>query len=181
MLRTLHAGPRFRADFSMIRIAQGGPKYGDERKIGNPPKDSGNGMDRVALAAQVLAVLLMDLVFSHNDLSSTSVIEDGQRLRLIDFKNSGNNDPCYDIADLASQASLDDDLRAILCEAYFGAADPTLLAGMRLHSTIADVGWAVWASIQLRRLAARARLRWKSGWASAYRPAPCWTPRTSPA
>ncbi|HEX7834932.1 MAG TPA: hypothetical protein VF479_05630, partial [Pseudolysinimonas sp.] len=57
---------------------------------------------------------------------------------------------CYDIADLASQAGFDDDQRAVLCEAYFGVADPELLARMRLHATIADVGWALWASIQIR-------------------------------
>ena len=33
---------------------------------------------------------------------------------------------------------------------HFGVADPTLVARMRLHSTIAHIGWAVWASIQLR-------------------------------
>ena len=33
---------------------------------------------------------------------------------------------------------------------HFGVADPALVARMRLHSTIAHIGWAVWASIQLR-------------------------------
>ncbi len=149
MLRTLHAGPRFRADFDMFRTAERWLRMCDEREIATP-QGLRQRMDRVALAAEALAVFPMDSVPSHNDLSSDNLIDDGRRLWLIDFEYSGNNDPCYDIADLASQASLDDDRRAMLCEAYFGVADPVLLARMRLHSTIADIAWAVWASIQLR-------------------------------
>ena len=148
-LRTLHAGPRFRTDFDMFRTAERWLRMCDEREIAIPD-GLRERMDSVRLAARALAVLAMDSVPSHNDLSSDNIIDDGRRLWLIDFEYSGNNDPCYDIADLASQASLDDDRRAMLCEAYFGVADPALLARMRLHSTIAHVGWAVWASIQLR-------------------------------
>ena len=152
-LRTLHAGPRFRADFDMFRTAERWLRICDEQEIA-VPDGLPERMDRLRLAARALAVVAPGSVPSHNDLSSDNIIDDGRRLWLIDFEYSGNNDPCYDIADLASQASLDDDQRAILCEAYFGVADPALLARMRLHSTIADIGWAVWASIQ-RRVSAR--------------------------
>ncbi len=148
-LRTLHGGPRFRTDFDMFRTAERWLRMCDEQEIAIP-EGLPERMDRVRLAARALAVLAMDSVPSHNDLSSDNIIDDGRRLWLIDFEYSGNNDPCYDIADLASQAALDDDRRAMLCEAYFGVADPKLLARMRLHSTIADIGWAVWASIQHR-------------------------------
>lgn len=148
-LRTLHGGPRFRTDFDMFRTAERWLRMCDEREIAIP-EGLPERMDRVHLAARALAVLPMDSVPSHNDLSADNFIDDGRRLWIIDFEYSGNNDPCYDIADLASQSDLDDDRRAMLCEAYFGVADPALLARMRLHSTIANVGWAVWASIQLR-------------------------------
>jgi thiamine kinase-like enzyme len=153
MLRTLHAGARFRSDFDMFRTAERWLRICDEREIAIP-EGLPERMDRVRLAARALAVLPMDSVPSHNDLSSDNIIDDGRRLWLIDFEYSGNNDRCYDIADLASQASLDDDRRALLCEAYFGVADPALLARMRLHSTIAHIGWAIWASIQ-RRVSSR--------------------------
>ena len=149
MLRTLHAGPRFRSDFDMFRTAERWLRICDEQEIA-VPDGLPERMERLRLAARALAVDAPDPVPSHNDLSSDNVIDDGRRLWLIDFEYSGNNDPCYDIADLASQAGLDDDQRAMLCEAYFGVADPALLARMRLHATIADVGWALWASIQIR-------------------------------
>jgi thiamine kinase-like enzyme len=148
-LRTLHAGSRFRADFDMFRTVERWLRICDEREIA-VPEGLPERMGRLRLAARALAVFGTDSVPSHNDLSADNIIDDGRRLWLIDFEYSGNNDPCYDIADLASQASLDDDRAAMLCEAYFGVADPAMLARMRLHSTIAHLGWTVWASIQLR-------------------------------
>ena len=149
MLRTLHAGPRFRADFDMFRTAERWLSICDQEGIA-VPEGLPERMDRLRLAARALAVLAPDSVPSHNDLSADNIIDDGRRLWLIDFEYSGNNDPCYDIGDLASQANLDDDRCAMLCEAYFGVADPVLLARMRLHGTISDIGWAIWAAIQLR-------------------------------
>jgi thiamine kinase-like enzyme len=149
MLRTLHAGSRFRADFDMFHTVERWLRICDEREIAIPD-GLAERLGRLRLAARALAVLAPASVPSHNDLSSDNVIDDGRRLWLIDFEYSGNNDPCYDIADLASQASLDNDRAAMLCEAYFGVADPAMLARMRLHSTMAHVGWAVWAAIQLR-------------------------------
>lgn len=148
-LRTLHAGPRFRTGFDMFRTAERWLRSCHEQEIAIP-EGLPERMDRVRRAARALTVTPMSTVPSHNDLSADNFIDDGRRLWIIDFEYSGNNDPCYDIADLASQSDLDDDRRATLCEAYFGAADPKLLARMRLHSTIANVGWAVWASIQLQ-------------------------------
>ncbi len=100
--------------------------------------------------ARALAANPLPTVPCHNDLAPYNFIDDGDRLWIIDFEFSGNNDPCYDLGMIAGEASLDDDRAAMLCEAYFGVADPAMLARMRLHSTIAHIGWAVWASIQLR-------------------------------
>jgi thiamine kinase-like enzyme len=133
----------------MFRTAERWLRICDEREIA-VPEGLRERMDRLRLADRALAVLATDSVPSHNDLSADNLIDDGRRVWLIDFEYSGNNDPCYDIADLASQASLDDDQRAMLCEAYFGVADPVLLARMRLHGAISDFAWAVWSWIQLR-------------------------------
>ena len=64
----------------------------------------------------------------HNDLAPYNFIDDGEQLWIIDFEFSGNNDPCFDLGMIASEAELDEDLRTILCEAYFGEATPWLLA-----------------------------------------------------
>ena len=45
-----------------------------------------------------------------------------------------------------------------LCAAYFGEATPALLARMRLHMIMSDVGWTLWAAIQARISHDRLRL-----------------------
>jgi thiamine kinase-like enzyme len=152
-LKRLHGGSRFRTDFDMLKIADGWLRVCDERAIATP-EGLRDRMDRVRLAARALKARSVDLVPSHNDLSADNLIDDGHRVWLIDLEFSGNNDPCYDLVDAATQAGLDADWPARMCEAYFGAADPVLMARMSLHATIAGVGWAIWASI-LHRTSSR--------------------------
>ena len=66
----------------------------------------------------------------------------------MDFEYSGNNDPCFELGDTAQECGFDDDLRATMCETYFGEATPALLARMNLQAVMADVGWTLWAAIQ---------------------------------
>ena len=35
-----------------------------------------------------------------------------------------------------------------LCQAYFGRAPASLVARVRLHMIVSDVGWTLWAAIQ---------------------------------
>jgi thiamine kinase-like enzyme len=66
----------------------------------------------------------------------------------VDFEYSGNNDPTFELGDTAQECAFDGELRAILCEAYFGEATPGLQARMDLQAVMADVGWTLWAAIQ---------------------------------
>ncbi len=68
----------------------------------------------------------------------------------MDFEYSGNNDPTFELGDTAQECGFDRDLRAALCEAYFGEATPALLARMDLQAVMADVGWTLWAAIQAK-------------------------------
>jgi thiamine kinase-like enzyme len=79
-----------------------------------------------------------------------NVIDDGNALRIIDYELSGNNDPCFDLGNTAQEANFDEDLRAVLCEAYFGRLDPQQLARMNLFALMSDVGWTLWGAIQAK-------------------------------
>jgi thiamine kinase-like enzyme len=147
VLRRLHAGPRFGNDIDMFATAERWLRVCDERGIAIP-EGLREAMPQVRAAARALADRPMASVPSHNDLAPDNLIDDGRRLWLVDFEYSGNNDPCYDVGDVAFESDLDEDWRARLCEAYFGTTDPVLLARTFLHSLIAGVAWAVWASAQ---------------------------------
>ncbi|MFK8083394.1 MAG: phosphotransferase [Granulosicoccus sp.] len=61
-----------------------------------------------------------DIVFGHNDLLAANILDDGDRLWLIDWEYAGFNTPLFDLGGLASnnEFSQSDELR--LLEMYFG-------------------------------------------------------------
>jgi thiamine kinase-like enzyme len=60
------------------------------------------------------------IVFGHNDLLAANLIDDDQRLWLIDWDYAGFNTPLFDLANLASNNELSPDLETQLLQHYFG-------------------------------------------------------------
>jgi thiamine kinase-like enzyme len=146
-LRRLHAGPRFWRDFDMFELVRYYLRICEERGIPIPDGYRGR-LPQVAEVERALAAHPIPTVPCHNDLLAENYIDDGRQLWIIDFEYSGNNDPCFELGDTAQECGFDQELRAVLCEAYFGAARDDLLARMNLQALMADVGWTLWAAIQ---------------------------------
>jgi thiamine kinase-like enzyme len=146
-LRRLHAGPRFRQDFDMFRITERYLGVADDRGV-PIPDGFRDRMGTVAEVERALAVHANPTVPCHNDLLAENYIDDGRQLWIIDFEYSGNDDPCFELGDTAQECAYDDELRAVLCAAYFGREDAVQLARMDLYAMTADVGWTLWAAIQ---------------------------------
>jgi thiamine kinase-like enzyme len=148
-LRRLHAGPRFRDDFNMFRLAERYLAVVDERAI-PVPAGYRERMDRVRRIEEALAVRPLPTVPCHNDLLAENYLDDGERLWIVDYEYSGNNDPTFELGNTCQELGFDDDRMITLCTAYFGEATPALLARMRLQTIMSDVGWTLWAAIQAR-------------------------------
>jgi thiamine kinase-like enzyme len=148
-LRRLHAGPRFRQDFDMFRLTDFYLDVCADHGV-RVPDGFGDHRGDVAAIERALAARPLPTVPCHNDLLAENYIDDGVQLWIVDFEYSGNNDPTFELGDTAQESAFDADLRAWLCEAYFGEATPTLLARMELQAVIADVGWTLWAAIQAK-------------------------------
>ena len=104
----------------------------------------------VAEIEAAVAVGALPSVPCHNDLLCENFIDDGEMLRIVDYELSGNNDPCFDLGNTAQEALFGDDLRAALCEAYFGKPDDQQLARMNLFALMSDIGWTLWGAIQAK-------------------------------
>src|SRR5438270_2989935 len=145
----LHQAPRFLKDFDMFRLIEEylGIVEAHEVRI---PADYRDRLPLVAEIERALRVGALPSVSCHNDLLCENFIDDGQSLRIVDYELSGNNDPCFDLGNTAQEASLDDELRAVLCEAYFGRLDRQQLARMNLFALMSDVGWTLWGAIQAK-------------------------------
>ena len=146
-LLRLHAGPRFRKDFDMFRLTEFYLSVCDDRGVPIPDGFRDHRED-VAAIERALTERSPATVPCHNDLLAENYIDDGEQLWIVDFEYSGNNDPAFELGDTAQECAFDPDLRATLCEAYFGEATPALLARMELQAVMADVGWTLWAAIQ---------------------------------
>lgn len=148
-LRTLHTAPRFAKSFDMFRLTEFYLGVCDERAI-RVPDGFRDRMTTVAEVERAFSANPVPSVPCHNDLLAENYIDDGTKLWIVDFEYSGNNDPCFELGDTAQECGYDDELRAILCEAYFGEPRPDRLARMELQAMMADVGWTLWAAIQAR-------------------------------
>lgn len=146
-LRQLHAGPRFRDDFNMFRLTEFYLRVIDERGI-RVPDGYHDELPKVAQIEAALAAHPLLTVPCHNDLLAENYILDGQRLRIVDYEYSGNNDPTFELGNTAQELGFDSARQEALCAAYFGEATPALLARLRLQMIMSDVGWTLWAAIQ---------------------------------
>jgi len=148
-LRRLHAGPRFRDDFDMFRLAERYLALVDERAM-TIPVGYRERMDRIPWIEAALGVHPLPTVPCHNDLLAENYLDDGERLWIVDYEYSGNDDPTFELGNTAQELGFDEGRLAELCAAYFGAATDRLLARMHLQMIMSDVGWTLWAAIQAR-------------------------------
>ncbi len=146
-LRQLHAGPRFRDDFDMFRVAERYMALVDDRSI-EIPAGYREHLGMIPRIEAALGVNPPASVPCHNDLLAENYLDDGERLWLVDWEYSGNNDPAFELGNTAQELRFDDSQVKELCAAYFGDASPALLARMRLQMIMSDVGWTLWAAIQ---------------------------------
>lgn len=146
-LRRLHAGPRFRSDFSFFPLVDFYLGLVDRRGI-RIPESYRPRLPTVRRIEAALARHPMPTVPCHNDLLAENYIDDGRLLRFIDFEYSGNNDPAFDLGNTCQELDYDDGRIAELCAAYFGEASPDRVARVKLHMIVSDVGWTLWAAIQ---------------------------------
>jgi thiamine kinase-like enzyme len=147
--RRLHSAPRFLQDFNMFRLIENYLEIVEAHDVAIPP-DYRQRLPTIAEIEHAVAAGSLPTVPCHNDLLCENFIDDGAALRIVDYELSGNNDPCFDLGNTAQEAEFDDDLRAALCEAYFGRSDAQQLARMNLFALMSDVGWTLWGAIQAK-------------------------------
>jgi thiamine kinase-like enzyme len=100
-----------------------------------------------------MAVQAPPTVPCHNDLLAANIMATADRLWFIDFEYSGNGDPYFELANIASESHLSTERLAELVAAYDGAAvtEPASLSHLaraQLFALMSDYGWTLWASIQ---------------------------------
>lgn len=145
--RTLHAGPRFTGDFDMFERQRG---YLDTvRNRGFRIPDGYLELsERLAQIRSALAVLDEGTVPCNNDLLAENFVDDGDKVWIIDYEYSGNNDACFELGNIWAECHLSlDQLEELVC-CYYGRPRPAKLARARLLGAVGAYGWTLWGAIQ---------------------------------
>lgn len=119
------------------------------RILRDQPSAHHQQFDAFAAQAQQLerAQIAMPIVFGHHDLLPANLLDDGQRLWLIDFEYAGFGTAMFDLAGVASHAGMTaGEQQAFLCT-YFGhkpdAAFMQSFAAMSCASLLRETLWAM--------------------------------------
>jgi thiamine kinase-like enzyme len=145
--RRLHAGGRFVNDFDMFDIQRGYLAVARSRGF-RIPVGYDDLLPPFSAAEKALAARPAATVPCHNDLLAANFIDDGDRIWLIDYELSGNNDPCFELGNIAAESHLSDDALAALVTAYYGQPRRSMIARARLLGLVSMYGWTLWGAIQ---------------------------------
>ena len=114
-----------------------------------------NELPRYLALAEELEVAQMPLpiVFGHNDLLPANILDDGDRLWLIDFEYAGFSTAMFDLAGAASNAGMSAEEADDFLSAYFGhAPEPEIRrshAAMQCASLLREAMWSMVSELHL--------------------------------
>jgi thiamine kinase-like enzyme len=146
-VRTLHAGPRFVNDFDMFTRQAGYLATIKDRGYRLPDRYD-DFADAWGDVRRALAAAPRPTVPCNNDLLAANFIDDGERVWLIDYEYSGNNDACFELGNTSTECGFTDEMTEAWVEAYFGDPTPADLARVRLQALCSAYGWSLWGFIQ---------------------------------
>ena len=146
-IRRFHDGPAIPGLFIPFRIVEAYRALALARGVAIPPE--------YELAASIarrieLAFLAspIELRPCHNDLLNGNFIDDGDRIRIVDWEYAGLGDPFFDLGNFSVNHDLSTDEDAILLEAYEGSVRRSRAARMLLMRIVSDFREAMWGVLQ---------------------------------
>ncbi|HTW02267.1 MAG TPA: phosphotransferase [Streptosporangiaceae bacterium] len=146
--RRLHAGPRFGNDFDMFDIQRRYLSVVRSRGF-RIPDGYDDLLPQFEAAQAALAASNRDrTVPCNNDLLAANFIDDGDRIWLIDYEYSGNNDPCFELGNIWGECRLSVEALEELVTAYYGRPRRAKTARARLLGLAGKYGWTLWGAIQ---------------------------------
>ena len=146
-LRRIHDGPAIPGLFVPLRIAEAYRALAMARGVPIPPEYElaaavGRRIEGALLAAPI------ELRPCHNDLLNANFIDDGTRIRIIDWEYAGMGDPFFDLGNFSINHELTPDEDEVLLAAYDGTVRRDRLARLTLMRIVSDFREAMWGVLQ---------------------------------
>jgi len=146
-LRAVHAGAGLPSQFDALAVVEGYHATARERGAAIPPAyhDVIGGARRIRAALQGPEHLPVPC---HNDLLTANLIDDGVRVRIVDWEYAGMGDVFFDLANFSINHAFDHQARMALLEAYFGEVRASNERWLELMLFMSDFREAMWGVIQ---------------------------------
>ncbi len=144
-LRLVHDGPAIPGRFDAFRVVESYCATAGARGVRVPgdyerAKETADRIER-ARGPQPLRPC-------HNDLLNANLIDDGERIRIVDWEYAGMGDVFFDLANFSVNHELGADENDALLEAYFGALREADARALRLMRFMSDFREAMWGVVQ---------------------------------
>jgi thiamine kinase-like enzyme len=146
-IRRIHGGPAIPGLFVPLRIVEAYLALALERGVSRPTAwdeahEVGRRIERALLDAPI------EPRPCHNDLLNANFIDDGDRIRIVDWEYAGMGDPFFDLGNFSVNHDLTPDEDAVLLEAYEGEVRAPRLARLALMRIVSDFREAMWGVLQ---------------------------------
>jgi thiamine kinase-like enzyme len=147
-LRRIHDGPPIPGIFVPLRIVEAYRALAAARGVPIPPEYElaaaiGRRIELSCLAAP------LEPRPCHNDLLNANFIDDGVRIRIVDWEYAGMGDPFFDLGNFSINHELTADQDAHLLQAYDGGEPRSArLARLTLMRVVSDFREAMWGVLQ---------------------------------
>jgi thiamine kinase-like enzyme len=147
-LRRIHQGPPIPGLFVPLRIVESYRALARARGVRIPVEYE----LAAAVGRRIELACLADPVEwqpCHNDLLNANFIDDGTRIRIVDWEYAGMGDPYFDLGNVSINHDLAVDEDAVLLRAYLGGDPPPgRLARLALMRVVSDFREAMWGVLQ---------------------------------
>ena len=123
--------------------------------IGDVLSEAGLDFELASTAAEALERVQapLPIVFGHHDLLPANLIDDGDRLWLVDYEYAGFSTAMFDLAGTTSNAGFDDDQSEEFLTAYFGGPPDQAVrrshAAMQCASLLREAMWSMVSELHL--------------------------------
>ncbi|MEO5792534.1 MAG: phosphotransferase, partial [Gaiellaceae bacterium] len=144
-LRAVHAGPPIPARFDSFRVVEAYAATAAAHGIAVP---SAYERARETAAEVERARGPVPERPCHNDLLTANFIDDGSRIRIVDWEYAGMGDVYFDLANFSVNNGLPPEATAELLRAYFGAVTAEHERALTLMRFMSDFREAMWGVVQ---------------------------------
>ena len=147
-LKRYHALDHFPGAFSPFRVAEEYEKTARSFDVNRPDK-----MGWYLEKAHEIERAMYRSPFTprpcHNDLLNANFIDDGTRIRILDWEYAGMGDLFFDLGNFAVQHEFTEEQDSILLYEYFGQPAAAHRARLKLMKIMSDLREAMWGMVQV--------------------------------